>query len=109
MPKKPREHRRPRIDPEDMRTVRFSLRLHPDMFDCLSGLARRLGLNRSVCAQHILISAINSEAGYDVLDMVGRKIDHEQQPVPATRLDYLRGLNFPRQPPLPKATPPKKR
>src|SRR5215218_3861055 len=101
MAKKPPGEGRPRIDPEDMRTVRFSLRLHPDMFDALSQLARRMGLNRSVCAQHILISSINADAGYDLLDMVGRLVDHETPPITATGVKYLRGLSSPPQPPMP--------
>ena len=100
---------RPGVDPEDLKTVRISIRLHPDMFDALAVLARRAGLNRSVAAQRILIAAINADAGYDLLDAIGRRIDHDKPPVVRSGIALLRGLEYPRGVVRPTAPAPKKR
>jgi hypothetical protein len=92
---------RPPGPPERLKDVRFSLRLHPDLYAALADLADRHGLNRSVAVQHILVSAVNASVGYDLLNLHGQRRDTEKPVV--TGMQLLRGLESPR------GLPPKKR
>ncbi len=83
---------RPAGDPKKRKLVRFSLRLHPDLDDALAVLAEKYGLPRSTAAVHILVNAVNSEAGYDLLSLHGYRLDTAQPPTPKSGLSYLRGL-----------------
>jgi hypothetical protein len=82
---------RPAGDPAKRKLVRFSLRLHPDLYSALGALADKHGLNRSVAAQHILVNAVNQSAGYELLSLHGYLV-RDIPPIPATGLDRLRGF-----------------
>jgi len=63
---------RPRKPPEDLRTTRFSFRIHPDLYAELTRAARIAGLPISTFAERCLIARINRLANAIVLDNIGR-------------------------------------
>jgi hypothetical protein len=70
----PRPVRLPRIgDPEDYRTERYGMRIHPDLRAELEALAREEGFRLSQWIERVLIDAVNRARGRDVLDRVGRR------------------------------------
>ncbi|MBX9830209.1 MAG: hypothetical protein K2Y27_35090 [Xanthobacteraceae bacterium] len=64
---------RPPKDPDDLRTVRFSFRMHPDLYEEITRGARIAGLPISTFAERTLIARINRTAGVVLLDAIGRK------------------------------------
>lgn len=71
-PKRRRGAGRPRKPPEDLRTTRFSFRIHPDLYAELTRAARIAGLPISTFAERCLIARINRISGAVVLDNIGR-------------------------------------
>jgi hypothetical protein len=102
---KPGPGRKP-VDPEDLRSHRLAFRIHPDLTEELSRVARINGEVRTAFVERMLIAVINNSYGYEVLDAIGRRIhyptdhDHVQrgpaQPTPfrpgtfGSRVDALR-------------------
>lgn len=69
------EDGRPTIDPEDLRTARFAMRMNPDLMDEIARKARQLGFNRSNYVERVLIREMNEQAGFPMFDAVGRRTD----------------------------------
>jgi hypothetical protein len=104
--KKPNPPGRKPSDPEDLRSHRLAFRIHPDLTEELSRVARVNGEVRTAFVERMLIAVINNSYGYEVLDAIGRRIhyptdhDHVQrgpaQPTPfrpgtfGSRVDALR-------------------
>jgi hypothetical protein len=94
------------VDPKDLRSHRLAFRIHPDLTEELSRVARVNGEVRTAFVERMLIAVINNSYGYEVLDAIGRRIhyptdhDHVQrgpaQPTPfrpgtfGSRVDALR-------------------
>jgi hypothetical protein len=99
-----RKKGRPSFDPGDLRSIRFACRMHPDLYGEIARYARLSGINRSIWVEKVLIAEINLQSGQDVLDPVGRYIDHaavprsEKPADPRRTLDYLRALSKSRAP-----------
>jgi hypothetical protein len=64
---------RPPRDPDTLRTDRLVLRTHPDLINHLESLAKKNGLTRSMLCERALISFVNLNAGFPVLDSMGRE------------------------------------
>jgi hypothetical protein len=62
---------RPYGDPDDLRSERLTLRIHPDLMSVLVQRAREAGLTRSLYVERILIEHTNRVEGAS-LDMIGR-------------------------------------
>jgi hypothetical protein len=104
-PEPGRPGRKP-VDPKDLRSHRLAFRIHPDLTEELSRVARVNGEVRTAFVERMLIAVINNSYGYEVLDAIGRRIhyptdhDHVQrgpaQPTPfrpgtfGSRVDALR-------------------
>jgi hypothetical protein len=63
---------RPPSDPEDLRSARIGMRIHPDLRKELDRRAREEGLRLSMYIERILIDRINVDAGHPILDKIGR-------------------------------------
>jgi hypothetical protein len=81
---------RPPGDPNKRKLVRFSLRLHPDLYDAIAVLAEKYGLPMSTAAVHILVNAVNAEEGYNLLSLHGYRADTAPPPSPKSGISYLR-------------------
>jgi hypothetical protein len=84
---------RPPGDPEDIRTERIALRVHPDLLFELNVLSRYEGVTRSVLIERLLIRLVNDHFARTVIDKVGR---YQNEP-PDDRalgkgIEYLRQL-----------------
>lgn len=80
--KKKRASGRPRGDPEDLRTARIAIRLHPDLTEVVNAACRYVGLNRSIFIERCLIEWCNAHANEinsDPLDAIGRFVDPDAQ------------------------------
>ena len=65
----------PRLkDPEDLRTERYGLRLHPDLRLEMESLARAEGFKLSQWIERALVDTVNRVHGRHVLDRIGRRI-----------------------------------
>lgn len=60
--------------PEDVRTDRLVVRMHPDMFGVLTEKAKFYGVSRSQYVERILIGYLNMQADLTPLDGMGRFI-----------------------------------
>jgi hypothetical protein len=60
--------------PEDVRTERLVVRMHPDMFSVLTEKAKFYGVSRSQYVERILIGYLNMQADIKPLDNMGRHI-----------------------------------
>ena len=63
---------RPKIDPADLRSVRFSFRMHPDLFEEIRRLARIAGQPLSVYVERGAIERVHKDVGKEILDSIGR-------------------------------------
>lgn len=63
---------RPLIDPADLRSERYGMRLHPDLRDEVERLARLDGLKMAGWIERSMIEAVNKARGSEVLDKIGR-------------------------------------
>ena len=76
MVSKPRTARRgpgrPPKDPLDLRSLRFSFRVHPDLFAQMTRQARDQGLPVSLYVERAVIDRVNQECGREILDRIGR-------------------------------------
>lgn len=66
---------RPPGDPQDIRTERIAIRVHPDLLFELNVLARYEGVTRSVLIERLLIRLVNDHFGRTVVDRVGRYLN----------------------------------
>lgn len=73
--RKPKSNRlgRPARDPDTLRSDRLVLRIHPHLMKYLEGLAQKNGLTRSMLCERALVGFVNLNAGYPVLDGMGRE------------------------------------
>lgn len=62
----------PLQDPNDRRSERYAMRLHPDLRAEIATLARGRGWKVSQWIEKALIDAVNGERGGEVLDQIGR-------------------------------------
>jgi hypothetical protein len=79
-PKKRRSAGRPRGDPDDLRTERVAIRLHPDLTEEIALACRAVGLNRSIFVERVLIewlTAHQHDLGTKPLDAIGRYVAEE--------------------------------
>jgi hypothetical protein len=72
VPARPRVGGRALQDPEDLRSERYGMRLHPDLRSEMTRLARMQGWKMAQWIEKSLIDAVNKENGRDVLDKIGR-------------------------------------
>lgn len=77
MVKKPSTHKkrpvgRPPKDPEDLRSVRFSFRMHPDLYGEMIRQARIAGQPLSVWCERACIARLHNDTGKVLLDPIGR-------------------------------------
>jgi hypothetical protein len=70
--KKTTKRGRPPGDPEDIRTERIAIRVHPDLLFELNVLSRHEGVTRSVLIERLLIRLVNDHFSRTVVDKVGR-------------------------------------
>ena len=63
---------RPPKDPGDIRSISFSLRLHPDLYSEISRLARLSGLPLSLYVEKATIAKVHGDVGKEILDAIGR-------------------------------------
>jgi len=70
---------RPRIDPDDLRTDRYGLRMHPDLRSEIDRLARADGMRLSQWLERLLVTEVNRRSGVEVLDWIGRYKDTRKQ------------------------------
>jgi hypothetical protein len=63
--------------PEDVRTERLVVRMHPDMFTSLTDRAKVYGVSRSTYVERILIGYMNAQEGQKTLDLTGRFVRDE--------------------------------
>lgn len=66
---------RPPSDPDDTRSDRLGLRIHPDLRFELEKLARGEGMRLSMIVERLLIDDVNRLAGRQLLDKLGRYKD----------------------------------
>lgn len=65
---------RPKRDPDTLRTERLVVRIHPDLMECLTALAKENGLTRSMLVERSMVSFVNLSAGEPILDTMGRRL-----------------------------------
>src|ERR1700681_4607533 len=58
--------------PEDVRTERLVVRMHPDLVESLTERAKVYGVSRSQYVERILIGYLNMQEGQKPLDGIGR-------------------------------------
>jgi hypothetical protein len=58
--------------PEDVRTERLVVRMHPDLVSSLTERAKVYGVSRSSMVERILIGYLNMQQGQHPLDLTGR-------------------------------------
>lgn len=75
LPKSNRARGRPAGDPDDVRTERIALRLHPNLVVEMNVLARLEGISRSVLIEKMLLRLVNDHYNRTVVDRVGRYVD----------------------------------
>lgn len=63
---------RPPIDPENLRTVRFSFRLHPDLYSEMQRQAFVKGQHLSIYVERAVIDAVHRDVGEQILTPIGR-------------------------------------
>jgi hypothetical protein len=73
--KEKRSRGRPAGDPDDLRTERIAIRVHPDLIFELNVLARLDGVTRSVLVERLLIRLVNDHYRRTIIDQVGRYLD----------------------------------
>jgi hypothetical protein len=99
-----RSRGRPAGDPDDLRTERIAIRVHPDLIFELNVLARADGVTRSVLVERLLIRLVNDHYRRSVVDQVGRYLNG---PPDDPLRDSARGIEFLRQ--IQKKSAPKRR
>ena len=70
--KKRRPVGRPPKDPDDLRSIRFSFRLHPDLYAEVARFSRIQGEPLSTFVERCLISKVTELEGAAVVDSIGR-------------------------------------
>jgi hypothetical protein len=60
---------------EDIRTERLVMRMHPDLLEQLSMLARERGVSRSAYIERVLLGWVNSDPRNPRLDGIGRRVE----------------------------------
>jgi hypothetical protein len=65
---------RPKRDPNTLRTERLVIRIHPDLMNSLTELARSNGITRSLLVERSMISFVNMSNGEPLLDFMGRAL-----------------------------------
>jgi hypothetical protein len=63
---------RPPLDPDDLRSDRLGLRIHPDLRAELDRVARMDGMRLSMWVERALVKAVNERTGGEILDLIGR-------------------------------------
>lgn len=63
---------RPQIDPADLRSERYGMRLHPDLRTEVERLARHDGIKMAAWIEGKMIDAVNAATGSEILDRIGR-------------------------------------
>jgi len=72
---------RPAARPEDVRSERTALRIHPDLQHELKVAARDRGMTRSLYCEQILLAAVNQrlwQRGERMLDGIGKYMSDEE-------------------------------
>lgn len=72
---------RPPSPPEDLRTERTAMRMHPNLLYELNVATREAGLNRSLFIESVLIAHINARIaarGGRLLDAIGKYLSDEE-------------------------------
>jgi hypothetical protein len=89
-----RSRGRPAGDPDDLRTERIAIRVHPDLIFELNVLARLDGVTRSVLVERLLIRLVNDHYHRTVVDQIGRYVvgppEDDLFRVPARGIEFLR-------------------
>lgn len=63
---------RPPIDPDNLRTVRFSFRLHPDLYAEIQRQALIKGQHLSIYVERACIAAVHRDVGDEILNPIGK-------------------------------------
>jgi hypothetical protein len=63
---------RPLIDPDDLRSERYGMRMHPDLRAEVERLARLDGLKMAGWIERAMIDMVNKACGSEILDKIGR-------------------------------------
>lgn len=71
---------RPPRAPETLRSARIGLRIHPDLHAALVERALQEGLPLSLSVEKSLIRVLNAEAGTQVFDGLGRRLQPRRTP-----------------------------
>jgi hypothetical protein len=72
---------RPAGDPNDVRTHRFSFRIHPHLYELINQLARDQGLNHSLWLERAAIDKVHRDLKQPgLLDAIGRRVDSKPKP-----------------------------
>lgn len=70
---------RPPLPVEDLRSARFSFRVHPDLHEEIAILARLEGEPISTFIERVLINRVNAVSFRPVLDKIGRRLPDSLQ------------------------------
>jgi hypothetical protein len=87
---------RPPGDPDDLRTERLAIRMHPDLVFELNVLARLEGVTRSVLVERLLIRLVNDHYHRTIVDQVGRYLDGPPDVSEPRGVEYLRRSSAPK-------------
>jgi hypothetical protein len=65
----------PRVAEEDIKSVRMTIRLHPDLVRILDARAAELGINRSLYVEKLLVGWAKADPRNPRIDMRGKFLD----------------------------------
>jgi hypothetical protein len=74
-PKKRSVKAGPRVAEEDIKSVRMTIRLHPDLVRILDARAAELGINRSAYVERLLVGWAKADPRNPRIDMRGKFLD----------------------------------
>ncbi len=82
---------RPPGDPDDVRTERIAIRVHPNLLFELNVISRVEGVTRSVLVERMLIRLVNDHHRRTLMDSIGRYVDGPPDVVePGKGVEFLR-------------------
>lgn len=96
----PKPRGRPPGDPDDIRTERIAIRVHPHLLFELNVQARIQGVSRSVLIERLLIRLVNDHHRRTLMDPIGRYVDGPPDIVePGKGVEFLRRERMKKTPP----------
>jgi hypothetical protein len=97
---KTKQRGRPPGDPDDVRTERIAIRVHPNLLFELNVLSRVEGVTRSVLVERLLIRLVNDHHRRTLMDPIGRYVDGPPEIIePGKGVEFLRRERMKKTPP----------